>query len=86
MKIAIIIILIILAYGIIGYAFALCLAAYAEDDLDADPVYIEMGICWILALPLTLIFLISKFFGKKLAVILIAIMALIRAKKDEGEE
>jgi len=85
MKIAIIVILLILAYGIIGYAFAVCCAAYEENDLDDDPAYIGIGVFWILILPLALIYLISKFFGKKLAIIPIAIMTLIRAKKDEEE-
>ena len=89
MKIAVIIILIILAYGIIGYAFAACWAAYWDDRLEFsedDTFYIFIGVGWILIMPFVLIFLISRFVGKKLAIIPIAIIALTKVKKDERGE
>ena len=89
MKIAIIVILSILAYGIIGYVFAACFAAALDDKLEFDffdeSIYLPIALGWILVMPVTIVVLVSKFVGKKLAVIPIAIIALIKAKK-EGEQ
>ena len=80
-KIIVIILLILLAYTTIGYTFALCCAAYNENDLMDDPYYILSGVFWPISMPITFIFLLARFIAKKLAIIPISIIMLNKGRE-----
>lgn len=85
MKTAAIIILIGVAYAVIGYVFAICVKAWGSCklwDLDEDE-YAPFGAMWILVLPFLVLYGLVKFIGKRLAVIPVMIIALIKAKKED---
>ena len=80
MKTAIIIIIVLIVYAIIGYVFATCIAAW--DDSGDIMDYFALGVLWILILPFLLLYLIAKFIGKRIAVIPVVIISLIKLKKE----
>lgn len=85
MKTAAIILLIGIAYAVIGYVFVICVKAWGSSklwDLDEDE-YAALGAMWAFVLPFLVLYGLVKFIGKRLAVIPVTIIALIKAKKED---
>ena len=85
MKTAVAIILIGIAYAVIGYVFAICVKAWGSCklwDLDEDE-YAALGAMWAFVLPFLVLYGIVTALGKRLAVIPVMIIALIKAKKGD---
>lgn len=91
MKTAVIILLIGVAYAVIGYVFVICVKAWGSCklwDLDEDENLDEdecaaLGAMWAFVLPFLVLYVLVKFIGKRLAVIPVMIIALIKAKKED---
>ena len=77
------VILIIIAYIIIGYVVGMCLAAYQDDTFGID--YLFLGQMWlplIAILPIALLCKIIQYVGNLLSIIPVAIIAITKSKKQ----
>ena len=86
MKTVVIIVFFVIDYAILGYVFATCCKAWDGDYTFDDEIYVSLGAFWIIVLPILLLYLIAKFIGKKLAVVPVAIITLIRIRKEAINE
>ena len=82
MKTAAIILLIGVAYAVVGYVCSICLKAWDNAFYENNDLSVMCAL-WIVFLPLLICYLIVTFIGKRLAVIPVMIIALIKAKKED---